>query len=174
MWKSRTVKYLGTNHVKHTGGEGNVSNPGKTYSSVFGLRASAAYTEVTRERNFPRTCSVPPAETMDFTTVPPNTDAAFFFAFPNGVYRRCSFSPCLFADGLLGGNFPQREFITHQMKFYYRAYRSQDVKSPKTLKSGCRASRLFPAWMSQVSQGQSILGSRGVSPKKKTKQSLIS
>lgn len=92
-----------------------------------------------------------------------------FFAFPSGVYRRCSFSPCLFADGLLGGNFPQREFIAHKMKFYYRAYRSQGVKSPKTLKSGCQASRLFPARMSQVSQGQRILGSRGVFLLKKNK-----
>lgn len=90
-----------------------------------------------------------------------------FFAFPSGLYRRCSFSPCLFADGLLGGNFPQREFITHKMKFYYRAYRSQGVKSPKTLKSGCQASRLFPPRMSKVSQRQRIFGSRGgVSPKK--------
>lgn len=95
-----------------------------------------------------------------------------FFAFPNSVYCRCSFSLCLFADGLLGGNFPQREFIAHKMKFYYRAYRSQGVKSPKTLKSGCQASRLFPARMSQVSQGQSILGSGGGGLLKK--QSLMS
>lgn len=92
-----------------------------------------------------------------------------FFAFPSSVYRRCSFSPCLFADGLLGGNFPQREFIAHKMKFYYRAYRSQGVKSPKTSKSGCRASRLFPARMSEVSQGQRILGSRGCFSEKKNK-----
>lgn len=94
-----------------------------------------------------------------------------FFAFPSSVYRRCSFSPCLFADGLLGGNFPQREFIAHKMKFY-RAYRSQGVKSPKTLKSGCQASRLFPARMSKVSQRQRIFGSRGVFLLEK--QSLIS
>lgn len=96
-----------------------------------------------------------------------------FFAFPSSVYRRCSFSPCLFADGLLGGNFPQREFIAHKMKFYYRAYRSQGVKSPKTSKSGCRASRLFPARMSEVSQGQRILGSRGCFSEKKKNKVLL-
>lgn len=95
-----------------------------------------------------------------------------FFAFPSGLYRRCSFSPCLFADGLLGGNFPQREFIAHKMKFY-RAYRSQGVKSPKTLKSGCQASRLFPARMSKVSQRQRIFVSRGVFLLKKKNKVLL-
>lgn len=37
---------------------------------------------------------------------------------------------------------------------------------PKTLKWGCQAFRLYPTWMSQVPQGQSILGSSGFSPKK--------
>lgn len=60
-----------------------------------------------------------------FTIVPLNTGTAFCLAFVNSVYCCCSFSHCLFADGLLGGIFPQRELIIHEMKCYHSAFESR-------------------------------------------------